>query len=232
MIVLAICPVAFAGPAPGAESALQPASAGAREVADWATASGDHGELPFAVVDKLNSRVHVFDAAGRLQGSAPALLGSASGDHSVPGIGERKLSAIRPEERTTAAGRFVAAMGKGPKGDEILWVDYEAGLALHRVVTTVTAERRLQRLAGTVIADRRITYGCINVPAAFFEQVVAPAFRAGGGVVYVLPESGRVREFFKFDPAVPAQPPALSTGGGLSLGMSESSRSNSSLTTR
>ena len=173
----------------GADFGTQQVSPATRHVADWAVHAGDPAGLPFAVVDKLNARVHVFDAAGRLQGSAPALLGSAPGDDSVPGIGQRKLSAIRPAERTTPAGRFAAALDKSLQGDDILWVDYDAGLALHRVITTVPAERRLQRLASRDAAQRRITYGCINVPVAFFDQVVAPAFRRHGGVVYVLPET-------------------------------------------
>ena len=194
----------------GASLALQAAAMGgradfererpsleARHVADWAVHSGDHAGLPFAVVDKVTSRVFVFDARGKLQGAASALLGSAPGDESVPGIGERKMSAILAQERTTPAGRFVASLDKSLHGDEILWVDYDAAIALHRVIATVPAERRLQRLASQLPADRRITYGCINVPVRFFEQVVAPAFRAAGGIVYVLPETRPAQEVFR-----------------------------------
>jgi hypothetical protein len=39
-----------------------------------------------------------------------------------------------------------------------------------------------------LIADNRITYGCINVPVKFFEGVVKPAFTGTSGVVYILPE--------------------------------------------
>src|SRR5674476_1663356 len=62
--------------------------------------------------------------------SARALLGSALGDDSVPGIGDRKLSSIRPEERTTPAGRFVAALGLNLGGAEILWVDYDGAVSM------------------------------------------------------------------------------------------------------
>jgi hypothetical protein len=180
------------------------ASAQARHVADWAVDSGDPAGLPFVVVDKVRSRVFVFDASGRLRGAAPALLGAAPGDDSVPGIGDRKMSAIRAEERTTPAGRFVASLEKSLHGDEILWVDYDAAIALHRVTATVPAERRLQRLASDVPADRRITYGCINVPVKFFDNVVAPTFRRGGGVVYVLPETRPAHEVFRsYDVAEP-----------------------------
>jgi hypothetical protein len=170
--------------------------------------------MPFVVVDKKAAQVFVFDGDGRLLGADTALLGLASGDHSVPGIGTRKISTIRPEERTTPAGRFEASMERSLHGDEILWVDYDAAIALHRVIATVPKERRLQRLASQMPADRRITYGCINVPVKFFEQVVIPAFRNGRGIVYVLPETRSAREVFgnydvdARDPAVAAPAPA------------------------
>ncbi|HEY8358613.1 MAG TPA: hypothetical protein VIL30_14240, partial [Ramlibacter sp.] len=176
------------GATAAADFGREPASAEARHIADWATHARDAGGLPFIVVDKRQARLFVFDGSGRLLGASSALLGSATGDASVPGIGDRKLSSIRPDERTTPAGRFVASIDRSLAGEEILWVDYDAAIALHRVIATQPAERRLQRLQGAVPADRRITYGCINVPVRFFEQVVAPAFRGTGGIVYVLPE--------------------------------------------
>src|SRR6059058_152128 len=159
------------------------ASADVRHIADWAVDSADAGGLPFVIVDKVDSRVYVFDADGHLRGATPALVGAARGDVSAPGIGNRAISSIQPEEKTTPAGRFSAVMGVGPHGEDILWVDYDNALALHRVVTNVPQERRLQRLASKVAAERRITYGCINVPVSFFESVVRPAFANTRGIV-------------------------------------------------
>ncbi len=103
--------------------------------------------MPFAIVDKVDAKVFVFDARGRLRGAALALLGLARGDYAVPGIGDRKLSDIRPEERTTPAGRFVASLGYNFKGKTSFWVDYINAVSLHRVITTNPGERRLRRLA-------------------------------------------------------------------------------------
>jgi hypothetical protein len=194
----------------GADFRQQAASADARQVADWVLDSRDHAGRPFIIVDKLQWHVFVFDGEGHLKGAAPALLGLARGDESVPGIGERAMSAIRPEERTTPSGRFVASIDHSLHGDEILWVDYDAAVAMHPVVTNVPSERRLQRLASASAADKRITYGCINVPAAFFREVVAPLFRGGGGVVYVLPETRLGRDRFgpHTVPAPQSQPKA------------------------
>lgn len=172
------------------------ASHEARHVADWVVDSGDNRNMPFAIVDKTDARVFVFNADGRLRGTAPALLGLAQGDGTIPGIGDRPLSTIRPQERTTPAGRFVAALDRNLRGKEILWVDYDGAISMHPVITTKPAERRLQRLATPTPLDNRISYGCINVPAKFFEKVVRPAFTGTDGIVYVLPETRTAREVF------------------------------------
>jgi hypothetical protein len=167
-----------------------------QHVADWVVDSGDNHGMPFVIVDKINATVFVFDADGQLRGAAPALLGLARGDDSIPGIGDRKLSDIRPEERTTPAGRFVALLGYNFNGKDVLWVDYDGAVSLHRVVTNNPTEHRLQRLATPTPLDNRISYGCINVPAKFFDNVVSPAFTGTNGIVYVLPETRPNSETF------------------------------------
>src|ERR1035437_9979548 len=125
------------------------ASREAHQIADWIVNSADNLGLPFVVVDKIDAKIFVFDAGGRIQGAAPALLGLARGDDTVPGIGDREYSDMPPETRTTPAGRFVAALGQDSHGEDILWVDYDAAVAIHRVITTKPEERRLQRLASS-----------------------------------------------------------------------------------
>jgi len=168
----------------------------ARQVADWIVDSGDNHRMPFVIVDKSDAKVFVFDGAGQLRGAAPALLGLAQGDDSVPGIGKRKLSTIRPDERTTPAGRFVASLDRNLHGEEILWVDYDAAISLHRVITSNAKERRAQRLDSPLPLEHRISYGCINVPAKFYDKVVSPAFTGTNGIVYVLPETRSAHEVF------------------------------------
>ncbi|RDH97569.1 L,D-transpeptidase [Caldimonas thermodepolymerans] len=169
-----------------------------QQVAHAVVRSGDAQGMAFAIVDKTGARLHVYDALGRVQGTAPVLLGLARGDHSVPGIGERRMSEIRPHERTTPAGRFVAEHGRNVQGEDIIWVDYEAAVSMHRVRATNPRERRLERLASPTIADNRISYGCINVPADFYDRVLKPTFRARHAVVYVLPETRPVHEVLGF----------------------------------
>jgi hypothetical protein len=180
-----------------AASAAVPTSPDAVDVANWVTASGDNHGLPFIVIDKVAAVVMVFDAQGRLMGAAPALLGEAHGDDSVPGIGDRELSAIRPEQRTTPAGRFVAGFGPATGHHyKVLWVDYASSVALHPVITANRRERRVERLQSPSAQDNRITYGCINISATFYEKVVRTVLSDKGGVVYILPESKPLNEVF------------------------------------
>ena len=172
------------------------ASNDVRYVATWIATDGDNEALPYIIIDKVDAKVYVFDATGRLQGTAAALLGMVAGDGSSDGVGNRALSAIGPSQRTTPAGRFMASVGPDLHGQDILWVDYDTALALHRVAKGTPAERRAQRLESPTPGDNRISYGCINVPVAFYEQVVGPAFRQSGGVVYILPEMRSAREMF------------------------------------
>ncbi len=172
------------------------ASKEVRHVAHWVVHSGDNVGKPFVIVDKQGARVFVFDARGTLTAASSALLGLAIGDDSAPGVGDKKIADIRPHERTTPAGRFVANLDKNAKGQAMLWVDYDTAISMHPVVAGHPRERRAQRLASSAPAERRISYGCINIPAHFFDQVVSPAFNGTDGIVYVLPEVQSVRAVF------------------------------------
>ena len=167
----------------------------AAKVLAWIERSGDNAGLPFLIIDKVQAKVFAFYSDGRLRGVAPALLGMAYGDTTVTGIGDRELSNIKPEERTTPAGRFVAALGRD-LDKEVLWIDYGAAVSLHRVITSNPKERRLQRLATATPLDNRISYGCINVPAGYFDGIIRPTFGGTHGIVYVLPEVESIEQAF------------------------------------
>lgn len=177
-----------------ADFAGHKASADARKVADWAMATGDTRGKPFVIIDKKRARMYVFDDAGRLQGAAPVLLGLAKGDDTVPGIGDKPLAQIKPEERTTPAGRFAGEHGINAAGKDIIWVDYDAAVSMHRVLTSNPKERRAHRLATPTVADNRISFGCINVPTAFYDGVLLRTVGRDNPIVYVLPEKTSVEQ--------------------------------------
>jgi hypothetical protein len=174
---------------PRADFRGESASEEARAVAHWSLASGDTRGRPFAVVDKKDARLFVFSASGRLVGAAPALLGLARGDDSAPGVGRKVSTGIPREERTTPAGRFDSEPGHNISGEAIVWIDYDAAVAIHRLRPAAASQRRPQRLASGSPADKRISLGCVVVDEAFYDQVVAPTLGRQRGVVYVLPET-------------------------------------------
>ena len=227
-VFLALTGLTLAGSAPAARAAAtpprhsvskpaQPVKAKAKReivqspaavrVADWIAASGDNGPLPYAIVDKNNAALFLFDAKGKPLGSAPVLVGIAVGDEATPGVGSKNLAEIGPAEKTTPAGRFLAKFGLAAGGQKVLWVDYATSVALHPIPPGANPkERRRQRMLSPVPDDHRITFGCINVPAAFY-KTVRPLFLKKGGYVYVLPDTKPLETVF---PRLVFQPPASS----------------------
>lgn len=180
--------------APTAATPQTPAAltAETRETLAWVLASRDHGGKPFMVVDKRAAQVSVFNGRGQLLGAAPALLGMAMGDVDAPGNGLKPVSQIAPHERITPAGRFATEPGRGLQGDAIVWFDYAAGLAIHRVRPGAAEQTRTQRLAGHAgqqASAQRVSLGCVVLTPAFFDAVVQPSLGQHAGVVYVLPET-------------------------------------------
>ncbi|SFR89462.1 hypothetical protein SAMN05428960_2818 [Mitsuaria sp. PDC51] len=166
----------------------EPASPEARAMARAAFERADAKGLPFAVVDKKAAKLFVFLADGRLAGAAPALLGLARGDRVAPGVGDMVATGIPADLRTTPAGRYDSQPGPNLKGETVIWVDYDAAFAIHRLRPSPARERRAERLASPSPDDNRISLGCVVVTGEFFDRVVAPVLGHGAGVVYVLPE--------------------------------------------
>ena len=206
-----VCPILLTSgcsTVPAAPGAMAPAvirtasfngvnvSADTKYVVNWIAASGDNANLAFVIVDKKMARVHLFDPHAELIASSAALMGSAVGDDTLPGVGKMAVADVKPEQRTTPAGRFVGERGLNARGEDVVWVDYDNAVSMHRVVNQVASERRLERLASSGIADKRISYGCINLPVAFYEQYIRPAFATQSALVYVLPEVKTVQQVF------------------------------------
>lgn len=191
----ALCWISAAGACAGVEATAikvdfleERASADARLMAQRAFEHGDAQGRPVAIVDKRNAQIYVFGADGVLRGTTPVLLGLAKGDESAPDIGKKAGGYIPAIERTTPAGRFDSEPGHNIKGEAIVWVDYDAAFAIHRLRPAHPAERRAERLASQTPEDNRISQGCVIVSGAFYDQVVAPTLGRQRGVVYVLPD--------------------------------------------
>lgn len=181
----------FSGAAPAA--AQEGGGAAVHELARWVVDVADHRGAPFAIVDKRAATLSVFSGQGVLLGSTPALLGATPGDWSMPGVARRVLTGMSAADRTTPAGRFVSEPGRNLHGERLVWVDYASAFAIHRLRPAPARERRPERLASFTPDDNRITLGCVVVPEAFYDAVVAPVLGRQYGVVYVLPESGSLQ---------------------------------------
>ena len=150
------------------------------------------------MIDKSAATVTLYDSAGKLLAAPPVLLGMAKGDASVPGIGQRSMPEIAEHERTTPAGRFDSEPGKNLNGETVVWIDYDAAVSMHRLRPSNPLEKRPERMATATPLDNRITYGCVNVPAEFYDRWVLPSLGKAPGVVYILPEMQPAKKLFAF----------------------------------
>ena len=193
-------PVPAPAPTPGVQLAdfgkTEP-SDDVRLVANWSVHTRDHGSRAIVIIDKKHARVYVFDPQGRLKSTSPALLGEWVGDDSSPGVGDKPLSQLKPWEKTTPAGRFVAEMGLNAHHQDVVWVSYDLAVSMHRVIKGLPHEKRAARLASATYKDNRISNGCVNLPKSFYETVLAPTVRANGAIIYVLPDKKPLQSVFK-----------------------------------
>ena len=193
-------------------------SPAAREMADWIVSRHDNGRLPFVVLDKHNATLYAFQPDGVALESTNVLLGQSHGDDTFPGIGNVPISKVKPYQRTTAAGRFVTRPGLDEDKTDVVWLDYDAALAMHRVINKVKSEHRLQRIVSSDPRVRRISWGCINIPIDFFDRRISPVFGKHTGVAYVIPETKTFAQVFEQNggKAQPGEPVmAAATSGSL-----------------
>lgn len=151
----------------------------------------DNEGKPFIVANKQAGTLTVYTATGQELTSTPALFGKNVGD---------SITA----KNTTPSGRYgmTRVEGANIKGNErgqygnsaqALTVDGQlqtnnaGNLAIHRVLPI---ENRQGRLDSATTTDNRISHGCINVPASFYDAYID---NAGDAVVYVLPETNAGR---------------------------------------
>jgi|GEM_PF-817867 len=188
-----------AAPLPAPMDRLQSASADVLATVQWVEASKDNAGLPFVVVDKVNAQVYAFTPAAQLQATAPILLGVGVGDEVLvsPDV---PMSAVPPQKRITPAGRYPSRLVTDTHGKTVLLVDGPNLITMHSVAKGTPAQRRAERLASVAPDDNRISFGCINVPPAFFSTILQPDFAPAKGIVYILPEKMTAAQRFGFQP--------------------------------
>lgn len=203
---------AAAAPAAGVDDAVGDVRVLVRAI----LSTGDAQGRPFAVVDKQQASLHVFDGSGRWRGSSAVLLGQARGDRSAPGVGHRTQQGHVPvPERTTPAGRFETEPGRNLHGESVVWVDYDLAFAIHRLRPGASRPARATRLATATPDDNRVSWGCVVAPEKFYLDVVHQLLGRGPAVVYVLPEHGSPLSLLAQRDAAQANRPRLTALGAV-----------------
>lgn len=182
-------------PGPLADFGKTEAPADVVHIANWVSYTRNNQNKAFVVVDKKQARMYLFEPNGKLKSDAPVLLGQAVGDVIPPGTASKPISQLKPDEKATPAGRFLARPGKNTHGDNVIWIDYNAAISLHRL-RKVGKENRAERLATADIGDNRISNGCVNVPPSFYDGLLRPTVLKKGAYVYVLPETKAPQQLF------------------------------------
>jgi hypothetical protein len=187
-------------PGPPADFGEEAAPPDVVHVANWVSYTRDNKKKAFVLIDKKEAQLYVFDPRGKLRSRTPVLLGKAVGDDAAPGIGNKPMSKMTEDEKTTPAGRFLAAPGKNTKGEDIIWIDYDTAVSMHRLRKVSAEQKRAERMSTDDPSDNRISYGCVNVPAKFYDGVLKPTVVKQGAFVYVLPETRTPqKQFGSFD---------------------------------
>lgn len=147
--------------------------------------TNDNQGKSFIVADKQAGTLTVYNAAGQELTSTPALFGKTVGDS----ITTRNTTPSGRYDLTRATNINNSAYGNSA---QVLTVNGQmqannaGNLAIHRVLTSFPSENRVGRLDSATASDNRISHGCINVPASFYD---AHLDNVGDAVVYVLPET-------------------------------------------
>ena len=192
------------------------------QVAGWVLATADHAG-PAVCGRRQTGRPHLCLRSRR---PLDRQLGRAAGHGPRRPVGARHRPAHAlqpgPGERTTPAGRFDSEPGHNDKGEAIVWIDYDASLAIHRLRPAPAHQRRPQRLDVADRHDNRISLGCVVVPVDFYPSVIqptpGPAPRRGLRAARIAPRAGDVRRSS-------GQPEPLSTPtGACDLGLSARKR--------
>lgn len=155
-------------------------SSAAKATLDHINETSDNGGRPFIIADKKAGKLYLMNADGKVVDTAPALFGRDTSDAArtdrATGAGKYDLTYNRDQRLPSGYEGSVQSFDTGTNGETF---------AIHRVID-VKGENRSGRLASATARDNRITHGCINVPAEFYNKHLDGEL---GAVLYVLPET-------------------------------------------
>lgn len=170
--------------------------------------TNDHLGETFAVVNKQNGSLTIYDRNGNQIATTPALYGKKVGD-----------TFNSTSSGTTPSGKFGLSYANDPAtkayGGSVIdltqngkYIQNKAGrYSIHRTYTAFPNERREARINSPTPADNKISLGCINVPPEFYDAHFENN-QFGNMPLYVLPETptGRTGIFSNQPSRKPATP--------------------------
>jgi hypothetical protein len=156
---------------------------------------------PIAIVDKQMGLTYVIDANGVLAGKSASLTGKTKGDvRSEAAKKTANVESIAEKDKVTEAGMFDASVKNVPHYGNVITLQIfdNYSIAMHPTYLGAPAEQRQARLESATPEDNRISFGCINVPNEFMQNVVFKVIPKGvkSFPIVVIPESKSIQEFF------------------------------------
>lgn len=139
----------------------------------------------FLVIEKVESTIYRVNNDGSIEAQSNALVGKDIKD--VPNM-DLYYKNPRLGTRITPAGVFRIKRYTSPKyGRVIAFLEGpKATTAIHRVYLGNVHERRDERIRSGNASDRRITFGCVNVPEEFLDQIWD---LPNGTLLFIIPET-------------------------------------------
>ena len=176
-------PAQAATPVVEIQTVIPSVSPDANAVRNYVAATNDSQGKSYLVADKKAGMLYMFSASGDKLTETSAIFGRDMSDSARSGstpAGKFNLNYMPYE--VSGYGGSVQAFAQqqsaaNPSKGEIF--------AVHRVLN-VPGQNRLGRLSSKTSADNRISDGCINVPAAFYDNTLDGTF---SGPMYVIPET-------------------------------------------
>lgn len=137
------------------------------------------------IADKPNGMVHMFDDKGQFIASSNALYGKQAGDILTEESRNKPIEKMTTVDKVTPAGTYKLSFSKDLSGDyaggyTLRFEDAKGdlgGIAVHSVYLGDIKEDRLKKLSSTNLADKKVSFGCVNTSPEFIIDEVLP--RAG-----------------------------------------------------
>lgn len=175
----------------------------------------------FIVADKNKGSLYLFNQFWQSIVRLNALYGKQKWDEIPKSAWIKDIDELSDNEKVTPAGIYVLSSMYNNKYlnskaldvmedyDDDGEADDEWDIALHPVYLWIPWENRLDRLNSNTPKDNNISYGCINVLNADFDEWIYTCFGWSGGLIAIVPNNSKSLD--KYIPPYTADTPRVAT---------------------